>query len=85
MLSVDNVYEFDQVDGVDLRNGLGGGTRDEYAEVDVDRSVLHDPGTGMPDDMRQELETRRRRRELMVLHEGSGRLMEEDIIHPRTM
>ena len=31
----------------------------------------------------EEVERRRRRREAMVLHEGSGRVVEGDIIRPR--
>lgn len=56
----------------------------EFSGGDADDQVLHAGRARFQASSNHEAEVRRQRREAMVLHEGSGNIGSEDIIHPRT-
>lgn len=82
MMSLDNTYEFDELNSLPPPR-LGTHNFDyDGAEPPFDLNLANPAAfEGHEDD--SEAERRRRRREAMVLHDGDGRLLEEDIIRPR--
>lgn len=82
MMSLDNTYEFDELNSLPPPR-LRTHTFDyDGAEPPFDLNLANLAGSGGYEDD-SETERRRLRREAMVLHEGDGRLLEEDIIRPR--